>query len=243
MGRIERQTSRDEGDSVVWAEVERSLGLRAVIFDMDGVLADTHPLHEESWAILYRRYRDGPLPRDLIRETFGQTNDRIIPRLLGPDVDVRRAGEFKEATFREIARGRVRPMPGLTRYLDAIRRRGLRTAIASSGPPENVALVVREFGWEDRFEAIVDRSAFARSKPEPDAFIEAAAGLGVEPARALVFEDSVHGLEAARRAGMARIALLGTAPIEVLRTMAIAAIRDFHSIAIDVQGTVPEETR
>ena len=217
-------------------ELLRSSGARGVIFDMDGVLADTEEFHLLSWQGLLEARFGLETPAGLIRSTFGQSNERILPLLLPPGRiptgrEVESLSEEKEARYREAARGRVRPLRGVERLLAWLGREGIPAAVGTSGPPENIRFLLEEFGWRSVFRALVDRSQFAASKPAPDCFLVAAARLGVPPGRSLVFEDSLHGLAAARRAGMAAAGIATTYPEEAIRPLSRWTFRDFTEIA------------
>ncbi len=212
--------------------------IRAVVFDMDGVLADTEAFHLEGWERLAAAWELGPpgALRDLARSTFGQTNDLIIPALwreVGRELDtpVEALSVEKETYYRDAARRRVRPMAGVERLLDWLGDVGIATAIGTSGPTENVEFLLDEFGWHGRFTAIVHRSRFAAGKPAPDCFLRAAEDLDVRPRHAIVFEDSVHGLAAARRGGFWPAAIAGTYPEGDLRPLARWVFRDFEDIS------------
>ena len=201
----------------------------AAVFDMDGVLADTAAYHLEAWAALARAHALYPAARapgtpgghsanELIHRTFGQTNDRIIPLLWRHagkplEADLGKLSYEKEAYYRDAARGRVQPLPGLERLLGWLHRSGVPTAIGTSAPPENVRLLLREFGWEELFCCLVDRTRFAAGKPAPACFLKAASEMRVQPRRTIVFEDSIHGLLGARQGGFipAGVATLHTA--------------------------------
>jgi HAD superfamily hydrolase (TIGR01509 family) len=223
-------------------ELLSSSRARAVIFDMDGVLADTAELHVEAWNALLDAHGLPPpqgepagwLP--LIRSTFGQSNDTIIPLLWrhagrpldAPLVELSRE---KEAYYRRAARDRVRPLAGADRFLRWLARRGVPAAVGTSGPEENVRFLLDEFGWHGLFAALVDRSRFAAGKPAPDCFLRAAADLRVPPSRAIVFEDSIHGLLAARRGGFIPAAIASTHEESDLRPHARWVFRDFRELS------------
>ncbi|MBN1441461.1 MAG: HAD family phosphatase [Planctomycetes bacterium] len=209
---------------------------QGVLFDMDGVLADTEACHVEAWVRLMDRHGAADVPADLIRATFGQTNDTIIPRLYryAGQPAPERLGELsreKETFFREAARGRLKPLRGLPRFLDWLRKRGIPLAIGTSAPIENVRFLLDEFGWNRYFCVVVDRSRFAAGKPAPDCFLKAAELLRMPPERVLVFEDSMHGLLAARRGRFQPCAVGTTLPEAELRRHARWVIRDFRDIA------------
>jgi HAD superfamily hydrolase (TIGR01509 family) len=215
-------------------ELIRLAGARGVIFDMDGVLSDTQEFHLESWRLLLERRFAFTPPAGLIRSSFGQSNEKIIP-LLFPQAtftpkELAELGEEKEALYREVARSRVRPLAGVEEFLSYLAEAGIPAAVGTSGPPENVRLILEEFRWEGRFQAVVDRDQFPASKPAPDCFLAAAARLGVPPHRTVVFEDSFHGLAAARRAGAVPVGIATTFPEVELILRARWAFRDFTEI-------------
>src|SRR2546422_4774136 len=136
-------------------------GVAAVIFDMDGVLADTEEYHLESWRRLLRRRFGLEPPAAVIQSTFGQSNELILPTLLPPGTSFEPAelpalSEEKEALYREAASGRVRPLPGLDRFLRWLGERRIPAAVGTSGPLENIRFLLSEFGWSGRFAALLD---------------------------------------------------------------------------------------
>ncbi len=221
----------------IWCgELIRSAAARAVIFDMDGVLTDTEEFHLESWRLLLERRFGLAVSAEMIRKTFGQSNETIIPLLVPPEVPLNREmlpqlSDEKEAYYREVARGKVKPMAGAERFLSWLEDNNVPTAIGTSGPPENIQFILSEFDWEGRFAALVDRTKFVASKPSPDCFLEAALRLRVSPSRCIVFEDSLHGILAARRAGAVPAAILTTLPREAFILHARWIFQDFLEIA------------
>jgi beta-phosphoglucomutase family hydrolase len=192
-----------------------------VIFDMDGVLVDSADAHRRAWQALGEEV-GVPFTPALFRQTFGQRNASIIPTWLAgheqPDAQrTQRLGDRKEALYRTLVRqGAVRVYPGVTWLVDGLRAAGVKLAVASSGPRENVALLIHVIGVRDRIDACVSAEDVTEGKPHPEAFLRAAERLTVPPADCAVVEDSVHGIEAARRAGMLAVAVLTSTPREEL---------------------------
>lgn len=189
-----------------------------VIFDMDGVLVDSFGPHYASWRITAER-RGFSLPEPLFRGVFGRTNAAIAPVITGAPVsddEVLRWGEEKEAVYREILARGFPAMPGAGELIEALRADGARLAIGSSGPPENVAVVAANLPAARHFDATVTGRDVPRGKPDPGVFLLAADRLGLPAASCAVVEDSLAGLEAARRAGCVAIALVGTSSREAL---------------------------
>ena len=189
------------------------MGDYGVIFDMDGVLVDSYGPHYESWRITSER-RGHPLPESLFRTVFGRTNPAIIPVVTGrtyPPGEVEAWGKEKEAVYRELLAKRFPAMPGADALLAALRADGARLAIGSSGPPENVDVVMKHLAGAQHFSATVTGGEVRHGKPDPEVFLLAAQRIGLPASACAVVEDSLAGLEAARRAGAAAIALTGTA--------------------------------
>ena len=189
-----------------------------VIFDMDGVLVDSYQAHYESWKQAFGEisvtYTEAAFAAD-----FGRTSRDIVRRRLGDSLDDQRVAELdrrKESLYRDLLREDFPAMDGAKELIDALAQDGFRLAIGSSGPPENVALAMENLGGAERFDAVVTGSDVTHGKPDPQVFLIAAERLGLAPGCCAVVEDAVHGVTAAKRAGMTAIALTGTVRREEL---------------------------
>lgn len=190
---------------------------RAVLWDMDGVLADTGELHYQTWARVLAGL-DIPFDREKFRQIFGRHNRDVLTFLTGkvPDPPFLAwvAGQ-KEGAFRQMMRGQLSLLPGVQQWLERLREMGCRQAVASSAPPENIEALVDELGIRGYFEALVS-SYDMPGKPDPAVFLEAARRLEAQPEQCIVIEDSLAGVEAAKRGSMFCIAVLTTNPKEAL---------------------------
>lgn len=187
---------------------------RAVLWDLDGVIADTGDLHILTWRTMLSEM-GVPFDEQHFRRIFGMVNSEGIPLLLGRPAapeEIIRLGERKEALFRELLPGRLRPVPGAVEWIRRLCEHGWRQAVASSAPRLNIEAMLGELGLLDTFDAIVCAEELPAGKPDPAVFLKAAEVLGVPPAYCIVVEDSVVGIEAARRAGMKCIAVTTTHP-------------------------------
>jgi beta-phosphoglucomutase family hydrolase len=183
-----------------------------IIFDMDGVLIDSGLPHFKSWQLLAEE-NGAEIPESLFWETFGKTNNQILPLIFKQNLDedeMTRFSDRKEELYREIIRGKVQPLPGLMDLIKNLVNQGVKIAIGSSGPRLNVELVIQELRLKEFISAYTCAEDVTHGKPDPEVFLKAAQKLGVPPERCLVFEDSLHGIEAARHAGMKCIAITTT---------------------------------
>lgn len=190
----------------------------AVIWDMDGVIADTGVYHCRAWQKVFRR-RGVSFTEEDFRRHFGQRNDTIIRATLGqslPQSEVDALATEKEQLYRRFARSRIRPLPGAIPLLRTLAGHGFKMALGSSAPPENIRLVLEELGIESYLTTMVYGREVAEGKPSPQVFLLAAQKLGVEPKDCIVIEDSIAGVAAAKRAGMKCIAVTTTHPRESL---------------------------
>lgn len=191
-------------------------GFQAVLWDMDGTLADTKELHYQTWFAAGKEVGLS-VSREMFLNTFGQTGLQAGCIMAeGSAVDVEAFVERKEVLFREMAVGFVRLLPGVQVWLDRFAKQGLRQAIASSGPRANIETVVQALRIRSYFSTLVSGEGH-QSKPAPAAFLMAADKLCVPPESCLVIEDAPVGIEAAHRAGMKCIATATTNPSEALR--------------------------
>lgn len=187
----------------------------AVLWDLDGVLVDTSRYHLAAWRRLMADF-GRKLSDAQFRSTFGMRNREILHQLL-PEVPASEAealSDRKEEYFRKLLPRRIRPMPGARRLIARLKSAGIPQAIASSTPRANLETILPRAGLA--IDVYVAAEDVARGKPSPDVFLKAAERLDVPPERCVVFEDSVAGVEAAHRAGMACVAVTTTWPREKL---------------------------
>jgi HAD superfamily hydrolase (TIGR01509 family) len=188
------------------------------IFDHDGVLVDTLKLHQDAWEELGRQTGMALSP-ELIHQTFGMTNPSILRLVAGDtitDAEIAGLSDRKEVCYRDLARGRIALMDGVREVLDALTESGIALAIGSSGVRANLDMTVSECGLDGRFVKITSLEDVTRGKPDPQVFLTAAAGAGVEPERAVVFEDAPVGVQAAKAAGMYAVGVESSNPAQVL---------------------------
>ena len=194
---------------------DRHAEARAVLWDVDGTLIDSSEYHWLSW-------RDSlaaegfPLTREQFAATFGQRNDEILRLYFGADypaAEVGRVADAKEEAYRRLVRERgISPLPGVRPWLERLRARGWRQAVASSAPRLNLDAILDALRLRDYFAAVVSAEDVTAGKPDPQVFLVAAERLGVPPSSCVVVEDAPAGVEAARRARMRAVGVLSSHP-------------------------------
>jgi HAD superfamily hydrolase (TIGR01509 family) len=186
-----------------------TLPVDAIIFDMDGVLVDSEPLHTRATTLLLAECGldwDERESAEYIGLTDLESFAALTLRhgLAGDPVDL--AARWAKRTI-VLLQQHARPLPGVPAVPLALRERGYRLALASSSRPPVIEATLEAIGARRLFEVIVSGAEVPRGKPSPDVFLEAARRLNVSPARCLVIEDSRHGVTAARAAGMRCLAI------------------------------------
>lgn len=192
--------------------------ISAVIFDMDGVLIDSAEAHLDSWHLLAREL-GRQVTEQQFAASFGRQNRDIIPLLFGDGLGGDRVLELshrKEALYRDLVRGQVRAVDGAVDLVRRCHQAGMKLAVGSSAPRENIDLVMDELGIAACFEVIVHDGDVSRGKPDPQVFQIAARRLQVAPARCVVIEDAPSGIQAALAAGMTVIGLTTHHPADRL---------------------------
>jgi beta-phosphoglucomutase len=217
--------------------------IEGAIFDMDGVLVDNARYHIRAWQQLGLELGKNLRDAD-IRAVFGQRNREMLAVLIGrtfSEEEIARHTSHKEEIYRGIIAPELVPMPGLMELLAELKMAGVKTAVATSGPKDNVKFVIERLNLAPFFNAIVTGVDVTNSKPAPDIFLLAARRLNLPAERCVVFEDSTAGIEASHRAGSPCIALSTTHTVEELTlSSACRVVRDFTELrASDLQHIPP----
>ena len=207
---------------------------KAVIWDMDGVMADTAPYHLIAWQEAFQR-RGVNFTEDDFRHSFGQRNDTIIRNILGEETsadEIKVIGSEKETNFRRRIRQNLKPLPGVIKLITSLKEHEFKMALASSAPMENIQLLTKGLGISKYFQAIISDEDVAEGKPSPQVFLLAAEKLGVEPKHCIVIEDAIAGVTAAKRAGMGCLAVTNTHPRASL-TEADLIVDTLEEVSVD----------
>lgn len=183
--------------------------IKAFILDLDGTLIDVFPAYEEAFRYAFRSagkiYRKGSLDK-----YYGQVDLEIIRQMLKKDMideDVEHIASIKRGHFLMIAREHVKILPYAIDLIMALKRRDIKIAIATSGQRAAADIGIDGLGVREIVSAIVTAQDVKNGKPAPDLFLKAAEDMNISPNECAVVEDSIHGIRAAKSAGMWSIAV------------------------------------
>ncbi|HEV2133977.1 MAG TPA: HAD family phosphatase [Terracidiphilus sp.] len=178
---------------------------RAYLFDCDGTIADSMPLHYVAWKSALAEW-NCEFDEKLFYQWGGKPPVEIVSelnRMQGLSIPVQEVAARKENLYFELL-PRLEPVAEVLEHIDAMHRR-IPFAVVSGSTRESVINSLTAIRLLDKFDLIVGSEDYARSKPAPDAFLTAAQRLGVAPGDCLVFEDAEIGIQAAKSAGMATV--------------------------------------
>ena len=191
---------------------------RALLFDLDGTLAETDSLHLPTWVDVLEPHGIEVDEEFYRHRISGRSNGEVVTDLL-PDLPAEKSREMtdaKEASFRERAT-ELEPLPGLVDYLLEVRRRGLATALVTNAPRENVDAVLLALELGDFFDEVILSDDVGAVKPDPAPYETALERLGIPAEEALAFEDSTSGIASSVGAGVPTVGITSTQEPEKLR--------------------------
>lgn len=217
--------------------------IKAVIFDVDGTLVDSNDLHVEAWREAFRCYGKEVSFED-VHGQMGKGGDQLMPVFCTEDELERFGGELERRRvelFTSDYLPRVRPFPRVRELFERLKADGLQLALASSAKEEELEQHKKSLRVGDLLEAATSADDAERSKPHPDIFEAALAGLkGVAPGEAVVVGDTPYDVEAAAKAGVRTIGLLsGGFPEEALREAGAVAVYQDVSDLLDKYDESP----
>ena len=210
--------------------------MKALLFDLDGTLIDSMPLHHNAWVEWHARRGTAMHEGLAFEKTAGRSNAEILFDLYPThsiEEHVAMANE-KESIYREFAAESLGLIDGAQAFVAAARAAGCKLAVCTASTPPNMALAFKRHPIDSWVDTITSPADGLRGKPHPDIFLEAARRLGVPPRDCVVFEDAPLGVEAARRAGMKAVVLTTTLPAESFAVFdnVISIAPDFKRLAL-----------
>ena len=207
--------------------------VRAVVFDMDGLLVDTETVSREAMTLAARQ-QGVELPHELFVRMVGlnfATSGPLVAEHFGARFDVPLFQAESTRLFRAAGEMGVALKGGVVELLDLLDELQLPRAIATSSPHQDVERNLGRHGLRQRFHAIVAGGDYPRSKPHPDPFLKAAEVLGVDPTDCLALEDSHNGIRAAHAAGMMAVMVPDLLePNEEMHALCVRIIESLHEV-------------
>jgi len=197
--------------------------IKAVLFDFDGVVVDSEPVH-------YETFREFVEPLGIrvdtdrwYREFAGTGSKNIFTVLLGEAgiKDGKTIDDYvekrKKVYGKLVRKGLVKKKGGIENFLKKLKKMKIRTAVVSGGHPENIEAALKVIGLKKYFDIVIGSGNYKRRKPYPDAFITGAKKLGVKPDECIVIEDSLSGFKAAKKAKMKTV-LMHSPAVKYIKT-------------------------
>lgn len=207
----------------------------ALLFDIDGTLADTDPLHLEAFNQTFAPFGQHFDKPRFARELQGLANTAIAAKFVPhrSHEDGMAMLDAKEKLFRDLARTQIHPVPGLFALLDLADRWGVPMAAVTNAPRANAELILDGLGITDRFKAIVIGAELPHGKPHPLPYLEGLRLLGGQASNALAFEDSRTGIASATAAGLVTIGIrTSLAPADLAAAGAIISADGYDDPAV-----------
>lgn len=206
--------------------------IKGIIFDMDGTMIDNMMIHHRAW-----QHKLQSLGIDLtlqeVKDRIHGVNVEILKREFGdrftPEERLRISDE-KEAAYRDIIADELKLIDGLQGFLDKIKSLNIPMAIGTAAPGSNANFVLDQLNLRHYFKAIVHAGHVSKGKPDPEVFLLAAQGIGIDPKDCIIFEDSVTGAKAAQNAGSRSVIVTTTHQEEEFKEIdnIIGFIEDFE---------------
>ncbi|WP_017660608.1 HAD family hydrolase [Baaleninema simplex] len=217
------------------------MGLKAVIFDFNGVVINDEPIHERLISQLLLEENLRPNPKDFQAVCLGRS-DRVALKMLferrGRCVTEEYLGELmrrkSQMYLEELSQMETLPSyEGLTDFILKLRLENLQLALVSGALRVEIETVLDRLGLTEQFPIIVAGDDIATSKPEPDGYLLAVEKLGLKPSECLAIEDAPAGIEAAQRAGLQAVGVANTYPVHMLQRQADWVVDYLSELELD----------
>lgn len=189
------------------------MNIKAVIFDMDGVICHTNPYHSLAFQEFFAKRNLYPTEADFAAHMYGKSNVYILSHFLQRPImgsELASLEDEKESLFRKIYAEHIKPIDGFLEFLDSLKAAGIKTGVATSAPRANLELINAKLKLSSKMESMLSSENVSKHKPDPEVYLKSAENLGVKPEESYVFEDSYSGISAGLNAGMQVIGVLSS---------------------------------
>jgi beta-phosphoglucomutase len=211
-----------------------------VVFDLDGVIVDSHPLHKQAWRAFLGSIGKQISETDLDFILEGRRRRDILIHFLGElsDTEIREYGNKKDEYFRQ-ASSELEPVAGTVEFIRKIRTAGLRVAVATSASRHRAQWTLEQLKIADFFEEVITGDDVVQSKPDPAIYQLAAERLSISPERLVAVEDSVCGVHSAKSAGLCCLGIgIGKGVYRLLQAGADCVFPSLVGLSISDLGNV-----
>lgn len=208
-------------------------GMKAILFDMDGVLIDSEPVHAACISALAEEMGGRPLDQKELLSFKGVPDRQVAAGLmrLFPDAGRKAPAVMKRAFDLYVERfSLVKLIPGAREFVLAAGESGLRLSVATSAAPGMQQMAFDAFDLNGLFETVVTGDDVKRGKPDPEPYLLAASRLGVNPAECLVIEDSINGVKSGKAAGCRVVGLTTSFPKAALLAAGADVVVDAYGV-------------
>ena len=204
-----------------------------VIFDMDGVIVDSNPAHKKNLLDFCNHYNHEVTEKQIRERIYGRMSREWIPEIFGDisEEEVHELVQEKGEMYREKFKPRESTIPGVLDFMKELHTEGLNIVLATSAHKENVEFILSELAIESYFDAVLHADHVEQGKPEPEIYLKAARAISYDPGNCIIFEDSIAGVEAGKRAGGKVIGVTSTHSPEEMGECDLV-IDDFTDLSI-----------
>ena len=212
-----------------------NMSQQCVIFDMDGVICHTNPHHVKAFEAFFNNYKIPYTEQEFEDHMYGKHNGYILTYFFKRAIageELTKLEDQKESMFRDIYKDKVETIPHYLKFLEELKSRNFKTAVATSAPRANLDLIVKALQIEDKMNSMMSSEDVQHHKPNPEVYLKSAERVGVSPSDCVVFEDSFSGVTAGLNAGMKVVGVLSTHTKEQLPPCDFY-INDYSEINVD----------
>ena len=191
--------------------------IKAVIFDMDGVIINNTLYHVRAWEKFAERYNLGLLKEEFKRELLGRSTESILKHLFGQDLSQEKVAQYteeKDSIYFEVYKENISPAEDLLEFIDLLKERNITMGVATSETKEIAHSVLEKAGVKQYFKVIVTGDDVENLKPNPEIYLKAAEGVNEIPTDCMAIEDTPSGIQSAKGAGMKVVGITTTYPAD-----------------------------
>ena len=188
--------------------------IKGVIYDLDGLMVNSEPLHVKTWEILLKKYSCdfNSIPEEIYKTYIGKRVIEIAEKIrtyfkINEPLEIFYRKRIE--TFMNLASAELKEMPGLYTSLDLFKKNNFKIGLASSGAKEYIDLILDKFKIRNYFDVIITGDCVTKGKPNPEPYLIASKKLGLNPKECVVLEDAENGILSAKSAGCKCIGVIG----------------------------------